>query len=64
MTASEAAAIHEADAQYRRARTYHDREALRHNYARRPVIAQIEAAAAKRLARYGPSETIVVREVG
>ncbi len=50
--------------QYDRARRAHERQSLLDYRAGRVVTGTAETAAARRLARYGPSETIVVKEIG
>jgi len=63
MTTLEGVALREATDQYRRARREHDRMALIDSRENRPLMALKEAAAARHLARYAPSETLVVAEV-
>lgn len=63
MTALEALAQREATVQYDRARRKHERNALIDARENRPLMSARERKAALRLARYGPSETLVVRPV-
>jgi hypothetical protein len=63
MNALEAIAIREARDQYRKARDQHERMAEIDSKYNRPLMALKEAQAARRILRYGPSETIVVKEV-
>ena len=64
MTTLEAVAQMEARAAYAAARRRHERAALLAYRSGRPLTGHIESAAVKRLQRYAPSETLVVREIG
>lgn len=64
MTALEAIAIREAKVQYDSARRRHELAAMTEYRAGHVIGGYKAAAAARRLQRYGPSETLVVREIG
>ena len=64
MTALEALAVREARVQYDRARRRHELAAITEYRAGHVIGGYKAAAAARSLQRFGPSETIVVREIG
>lgn len=64
MTALEAIAQREATVTYDAARKRHELAALKAHRAHKPLTEYLEAAAAQRLAKFAPSETVVVREIG
>lgn len=64
MTALEAIAIQEARVQYDRARRRHELAAITEYRAGHVIGGYKAAVAARRLQRFGPSETLVIREIG
>jgi len=60
----DALAINEAKVTYDTARRRHELNALTEHRQGHPIRATVHSTAARRLSRYGPSETTVIREIG